>query len=576
MTDTVKAFSEKVTKRYLSVSDTKETGATYTPPLLADFVALKILEEFEVGKKLDEISILDPATGDGELLLSMGMALRNQGFSNIRLSGFDTNSDAVEIARNRLREAFPQADIDIRCENFLEVAVKTFSQSDLFSEGSSEDFDIVIANPPYVRTQVIGAESAKVLAKEFNLKGRVDLYYPFILSFGYFLKENGVCGVITSNRFMTTNSGESVRTRLRELYQLLHVWDLGDTKIFDAAVLPAVMILRNKNPKVQNETGFSTIYESKDVDQTAILVGDVIEALSQSGHVKISDGRVFQVRHGRLSAPTNPGEVWRLADESSDKWLAQVNSATWGKFSDIGKIRVGVKTTADKVFIRDDWETVCADGVPELLHPLITHHEAKRFRSNKPSAPKRILYTHIAENGKRRAVNINDYPNARAYLESHFEQLEGRAYVKKAGRNWYEVWVPQNPESWPRPKLVMRDISEEPCFWIDLDGSVVNGDCYWLVSADGKEDLLWLALGVGNSKFIEKFYDHRFNNKLYSGRRRFITQYVKEFPVPDPSTASAKAIIATAKEAYYATDDTLVAEHQTKLDELVYKAFGVS
>ena len=77
------------------------------------------------------------------------------------------------------------------------------------------------------------------------------------------------------------------------------------------------------------------------------------------------------------------------------------------------------------------------------------------------------------------------------------------------------------------PKLVFRDISEQPTFWLDFEGSVVNGDCYWLTpESQGSDDRLWLAAAVANSTFIESFYDHRFNNKLYAGRRRFITQYV--------------------------------------------------
>ena len=68
---------------------------------------------------------------------------------------------------------------------------------------------------------------------------------------------------------------------------------------------------------------------------------------------------------------------------------------------------------------------------------------------------------------------------------------------------------------------------------MDLDGTIVNGDCYWLAATDDKTTvLLWLALAVGNSSFIEAFYDRRFNNKLYAGRRRFITQYVEHFPIP--------------------------------------------
>ena len=38
-----------------------------------------------------------------------------------------------------------------------------------------------------------------------------------------------------------------------------------------------------------------------------------------------------------------------------------------------------------------------------------------------------------------------------------------------------------------------------------------------------------LLLAVANSSFITKFYDIAFHNKLYAGRRRFMTQYVKKF-----------------------------------------------
>ena len=67
------------------------------------------------------------------------------------------------------------------------------------------------------------------------------------------------------------------------------------------------------------------------------------------------------------------------------------------------------------------------------------------------------------------------------------------------------------------------------------------------------EDLLWLAVAIGNSTFIERFYDLRFNNKLYAGRRRFITQYVENFPLPNPNNKLSKNIITTAKQVYKST-----------------------
>jgi len=56
-------------------------------------------------------------------------------------------------------------------------------------------------------------------------------------------------------------------------------------------------------------------------------------------------------------------------------------------------------------------------------------------------------------------------------------------------------------------------------------------------------------LAVANSTFAEAFYDYRFHNKLYAGRRRYITQYVKEFPLPDPNTSLAKQIIQATQQS---------------------------
>ena len=72
----------------------------------------------------------------------------------------------------------------------------------------------------------------------------------------------------------------------------------------------------------------------------------------------------------------------------------------------MANIRVGIKTTADEVFIRDDWESLPPRLQPEaeLLHPLITHVETERWT---PTAPNRkVLYTHTVENGKRVAIDL--------------------------------------------------------------------------------------------------------------------------------------------------------------------------
>jgi hypothetical protein len=283
------------------------------------------------------------------------------------------------------------------------------------------------------------------------------------------------------------------------------------------------------------------------------------------------------VAQGTLDLSTTAEGIWRVATESADAWIKTVDSRTWRTFGSLGDIRVGIKTCADKVFIRSDWDLMPPAERPELLQPLTTHHIGRQFKPDRSAARRMVLYPHLVTDGLRHPADLSQFPRSAAYLELHRETLESRTYVLKAGRKWYEIWVPQDPAAWDLPKLVFRDICETPTFWIDLDKTVVNGDCYWLVLKPGEDpDLLWLALAVANSRFVEKFYDHKFNNKLYAGRRRFITQYVEQFPLPDPSCSGSQELIHLAKRIYESVPSAAATEMKQQLDRLVSFAFGVS
>ncbi|MBF0441990.1 MAG: N-6 DNA methylase [Oligoflexales bacterium] len=601
-----------VSARYKNSSPRKTDGATYTPTDLSDFVARQILENAHFKKKgALPLRILDPAIGEGRLLLSLLNALRQKGITKVEVFGFEIDREALKKATGRIKGEFPDADIIFYHQDFLQFAQgsgrspsTSHDSSDSggcfeslsdphkqsktsFSLGlsashatgqnsdQSKKFDLVIANPPYVRTQILGTRAAQELGSHFQLKGRVDLYHAFLVAIARSLKESGTAGIIVSNRFMTTKSGKTLRSELLRLFSLRHIWDLGDTRLFDAAVLPAVLIACGTKKYTKNLIRFSSIYETKDASG-AEKVDTPITALEKNGIVGTTDGRSFLIRHGSLPMTEDLESVWRLHTENSDKWLSIVNSNSKFIFADIGRIRVGVKTCADKVFIRSDWPS-SKDDRPELIRPLTTHHIAGKFRASEENTVRQILYPHLIRDGKRTTANLEEFPISKRYLERHRDTLVSRSYVTKAGRKWYEIWVPQDPALWSSPKLVFRDISEEPTFWIDLTGSVVNGDCYWLACSDPqKMDLLWLAATVANSTFAKWYYDTSFNNKLYAGRRRFITQYVEKFPLPDPDGKHSKKMIALAKQLFETRDGSFMSQKYEELDRRVWESFGLT
>lgn len=551
----------------------KVNGAHYTPKVLADFVAEQIVEAYEGSDGFGNVRILDPGVGDGELLRSLVTRLLACKHSEIEVTGFDTDPNAIETATERIKEVSTGLPLRIKREDFVDFALghnSEFSRPELFK---TKKFDLVIANPPYVRTQVMGANQSQYLAKNFGLSGRIDLYHVFIHGIGSILRKGGIAGIIVSNRFMTTKSGAAIRQRIKEEFEVLHVWDLGDTRIFEAAVLPAVLLLKKRQSADDSDPArFTSIYSTQE-ESSSSSAENVVSALSKEGIVSIGNDRQYEVRKGVL-ASEEPNGVWRLSTKSSEQWLDEVNSHTFCTFGDVGKIRVGVKTTADKIFIRSDWERLPKNSYPEILRPLITHHIGRRFKSE--PIEKKILYPHIVRDGKREVVDLQDFPRAQEYLESHKAKLEGREYVLKAGREWFEIWVPQDPLAWAKDKIVFRDIAEKPMFWLDREGAVVNGDCYWLVSdAKQSDDLLWLCLAVGNSSFSEVFYDHKFNNKLYAGRRRFMTQYVEKFPLPDPTSEIGKKLIDKTKELYKLLPSKSSDRLEEEINSLVWKSFGV-
>ncbi|MDR0523626.1 MAG: N-6 DNA methylase [Candidatus Methanoplasma sp.] len=511
--------SEGSAIRYSQESTEKSNGVVYTPSDLAEYLSSSMARNVNKGL----VKILDPAIGDGGLVVPLIKKIKSMGDCTIEVVGFELDEKAAESTRNRLHDLFPEVKADIFVADFLEYAKNHVGIA---------KFDYIIANPPYVRTQILGSEKSQSLSKWMGLSGRVDIYYAFLIIADRLLENDGVAGYITSNKFMTTKAGKCVREYLKKNTRIEKITDFGDTKLFGASVLPCVTIF-GKGKTSPEDVDFTTVYQT-DLG-AAPVSGSIFEALSAPGMHSLKDGRVFRVERGSLCA----GDSWTVSTPETAAWLSGVDSKTYCRFSDLGKVKVGIKTTADDVFILG--EQSGAEPL-ELARPLVTHRNAGQIVPSGAPAWS-VLYPYDMGEDRRVCLDLDGYPRSREYLESRRERLESRRYVADAGRRWYEIWVPQKPREWGGTKIVFRDICDAPQFWLD-EGSIVNGDCYWIaIGDDVPRDLVYLALAVANSRFIERYYDARFNNRLYSGKRRFMSRYVEAFPIPDPeSEHSIRAI----------------------------------
>lgn len=554
-------------------SSIKERGAHFTPADMAEYIASRALGMLDATNEHDVVIVLDPACGDGELLIAALKYLHDHG-RKAHLIGIDTDQASLDEARKRLTMLLLEDDVlDLRCTNFLEcftsVPETLFSDDSLDELGQLPLVDAIIANPPYVRTQVMGAEASQSLSKKYKLSGKVDLYHAFFINYARFLKPNGVLGVITSNRYLYTKSGAVVRKCLAQEFDIDYIVDLGDTKIFAAAVLPALFFGRPKKG-TNKPIPCTRVYETLPAKE-AILVSSVVDILNNDDGIYSIEDKSFIKESGHIRNSSEYHDSWILASSEQESWLDSIDAASYCRIQDVGKVRVGVKTTADNVFIRDDWDSLDElQPETEWMMPLISSENTDRWHANiQPSH--QILYPYYSNSGKRQVAELSEYPHMKDYLESFYSQLSSRTYVTKANRQWYEIWVPQDPSAWKRPKVVFPDISSNARFLIDDTGSIVDGNCYWIQVDNDNTDLLYLIAAVANSKLMDKYHSLAFQNVLYSGKRRYLTQYVSKYPIPDPTSDASAELIDYVKTTLSKGENI----DDGRIDELVTSAFGI-
>lgn len=540
----------------------KNEGAVYTPDSLGLFMS-KLLLNSSLKHKIPVKTILDPSVGNGALLLNA-----NTVFPTAKLIGFDVNADSIESAKKALT-LNNISDFSLERSNFLA------SQPNLFNhENVRTPVDAIIANPPYVRTQNLDSKM-KSLVKNYNISGRIDLYQAFIVEMAQQLRDGGILCMITSNRYFTTKSGQNTREFLRDNFEFDELIDLGDTNLFDAAVLPAIFVGRKNKSADNAKINFKKIYkESNNTEKYFEKFDDIFQALQSLSEGKKTvvtfSGLSYKIEAGTMSLPNNTKEPWTLASLKDIRWANSLKDGNI-RFSDVFNIHVGIKTTADKVYIRDDWSKQVNFSEKSLLHPLIGSKSISKWSTSKMKNHRTILYPYEVTDNHRRTIALDDYPLTKKYLELYKDKLAGRTYLRKSGRCWYEIWVPQNPVLMNKPKVVFPDISEKPKFSLDRNGYLVDGNCYWLsLKENYNTDYLYLAVIVANSSIIQKFHEIEFQNKLYSGKMRYLTQYVSNYPIPNIRTPEAQALIGLCKNIMQAKNpDVYFNKKSDEIDEII-------
>ena len=129
----------------------------------------------------EKLSILDMCTGSGCIAIALSKNL-----INAKITGSDISEQALKVAKRNAKFNGVAENID-------------FIQSDLFENLDGKKFDIIVSNPPYIKTQEIGMHDATILHEPLiALDGGndgLDFYKRLASQAKDFLNEKGMLAV---------------------------------------------------------------------------------------------------------------------------------------------------------------------------------------------------------------------------------------------------------------------------------------------------------------------------------------------------------------------------------------------
>lgn len=134
-------------------------------------------EVIKIANKINAKKILDLCTGSGAIAVSLAKYL-----PEAQITAIDISNEALKIAKKNA------------ISNNVEEQI-TFISSDMFTNLNEEKFDIIVSNPPYIKTNIIEKLDEQVKREPYiALDGGDDglYFYKKIIKDGYqFLKYKG-------------------------------------------------------------------------------------------------------------------------------------------------------------------------------------------------------------------------------------------------------------------------------------------------------------------------------------------------------------------------------------------------
>lgn len=424
-------------------------------------------------------------------------------------------------------------------------------------------FDVVVANPPYVRQEEIKHLKEALKRSYDTYTGTADLYVYFYEQAVRLLSSTGTLAFITSNKYFRAGYGEKLRTMLAEQTRIDQLIDFGDAPVFDATAYASILILGRK---------FADGHETR---AWSLPPGALILSFEQ------------QFNQHCLALPQSElkSDGWRLESAMVLRLLEKLRKA--GKpLSEYveGRFYRGILTGLNEAFVVDretrDQLVVQDKSSENLLKPFIRGRDVKRWRVD--SADQYVIKIESSENkvhpwsgmlqSEAESVFAKLYPAIHARFETFRDGL-----IKRQDKGKY-FWELRSCSYWQeleQPKILYPDIAKRCEF--AFDNHQLYPDCTLFLIPSYSN----YHLGLLNSSTVQ-FFISQICPSVRGDFYRFKSIYVSQIPIVDATQEQQETIIKLVDFILFlkagtseneSRDQLMVSYFEQLIDALVYELY---
>ncbi len=471
-----------------------------------------------------------------------------------KISQLEAEIQAIQVRKDKLAELESKAERPY----FL---WHLFFQ-DVFSGGG---FDIVIANPPYVRQETIKNYKPLIEPHFSCYTGTADLFVYFYEQSIRLLRPGGVFTFISSNKYYRSKYGEKLRAYLADNLSIKRMIDFGDAPVFDAIAYASILLGIKEHPDADHSLKGYTWQP----DDSLTRITDVMVASA------------FAIQQASLKP-----DGWRLESPEAFTLLEKIREkgTPLGEYVD-GRFYYGLKTGLNEAFVvnRATRDLLIAEDPKseEVLKPFLRGKDVKRWKADAKDIW--LIYIpwhfplHLDKNIKGISPKTEiefkqNYPAIFKHLSGFKNKLSARNKAETGIRyEWYALqrWGAEYWQEFESKKLIIPAIERQCAFAYDDKGYYGNDKTSICVS----EDALFLSSILNSS--VTWWIIRQTAASKQNGYFEFKPMYLTPLPIPDCSKELKEKLSCLSESATKAAGSQLEKiEHE--IDSIVFDLFDLT